>query len=85
MTSPTLRTVYAAIILGAKNLSEILKTVNCDAKTIHKAINRFLNLGLIQNTTAGFQAEERKFKRPPFRNRRDAGKNCSSLSKGKNL
>lgn len=57
MTSPTLRTVYAAIILGAKNLSEILKTVDCDAKTIHKSINRLLNLGLIQNTTAGFQAE----------------------------
>ncbi|WP_208442392.1 DUF2087 domain-containing protein, partial [Bartonella raoultii] len=57
MTSPTLRAVYAAIILGAKNLSDILKTVDCDAKTIHKSINRLLNLGLIQNTTEGFQAE----------------------------
>ncbi|WP_254493853.1 DUF2087 domain-containing protein [Bartonella sp. B1099] len=57
MTSPTLRTVYAAIILGAKNLSDILKTVDCDAKTIHKSINRLLNLGLIQNTTEEFQAE----------------------------
>ncbi|WP_019220194.1 DUF2087 domain-containing protein [Bartonella florencae] len=62
MTSATLRTVYAAIILGAKNLSEILKTVDYDAKTIHKAINRLLNLGLIQNTTAGFQAEETLWK-----------------------
>ncbi|WP_273721851.1 MULTISPECIES: DUF2087 domain-containing protein, partial [unclassified Bartonella] len=57
MTSPTLRTVYAAIILGAKNLSDILKTVDCDARTIHKSINRLLNLGLIQNTTEGFLAE----------------------------
>lgn len=57
MTSPTLRAVYAAIILGAKNLSDILKTVDCDAKTIHKSINRLLNLSLIQNTTEGFQAE----------------------------
>ncbi|EJF84899.1 hypothetical protein MCU_00007 [Bartonella elizabethae Re6043vi] len=57
MTSPTLRTVYAAIILGAKTLSDILKTADCDAKTIHKSINRLLNLGLIQNTTEGFQAE----------------------------
>ncbi|WP_208442312.1 DUF2087 domain-containing protein, partial [Bartonella raoultii] len=57
MTSPTLRAIYATIILGAKNLSDILKTVDCDAKTIHKSINRLLNLGLIQNTPTGFQAE----------------------------
>ncbi|WP_406604179.1 DUF2087 domain-containing protein [Bartonella gliris] len=62
MTSPILRTVYAAIILGAKNLSDILKTVDYDAKTIHKSINRLLNLGLIQNTTEGFQAEETVWK-----------------------
>ncbi|WP_142417156.1 DUF2087 domain-containing protein [Bartonella massiliensis] len=62
MTSPTLRAVYAAIILGAKNLSDILKHIDYDAKTIHKSINRLLNLGLIQNTTAGFQAEETLWK-----------------------
>ncbi len=62
MTSPTLRAVYAAIILGAKNLTDILKHVNSDAKNIHKSINRLLNLGLIHNTTAGFQAEETVWK-----------------------
>ncbi|WP_375670460.1 DUF2087 domain-containing protein [Bartonella sp. PS7NMGDW] len=62
MTSPTLRAVYAAIILGAKNLTDILKHVDSDAKTIHKSINRLLNLGLIHNTTAGFQAEETVWK-----------------------
>ncbi|UNE54849.1 DUF2087 domain-containing protein [Bartonella machadoae] len=55
MTSPTLRAVYATIILGAKNLSDILKHVDSDAKSIHKSINRLLNLGLIQNTKEGFQ------------------------------
>lgn len=62
MTSPTLRAVYAAIILGAKNLTDILKTVDHDAKTIHKSINRLLNLGLIYNTTEGFQTEETPWK-----------------------
>ncbi|WP_244428931.1 DUF2087 domain-containing protein [Bartonella vinsonii] len=56
MTSPTLRAVYAAIILGANNLSDILKHIDSNAKTIHKPINRLLNLGLIQNTKEGFQA-----------------------------
>ncbi|WP_338023020.1 DUF2087 domain-containing protein [Bartonella taylorii] len=56
MTSPTLRAVYATIILGAKNLSEVLKHVDSDAKNIHKSINRLLNLGLIHNTTEGLQA-----------------------------
>ncbi|UTO28911.1 DUF2087 domain-containing protein [Bartonella harrusi] len=55
MTSPTLRAVYATIILGAKNLSDILKHVDSDVKSIHKSINRLLNLGLIQNTKEGFQ------------------------------
>ncbi|WP_375626863.1 DUF2087 domain-containing protein [Bartonella sp. MU37NMGALS] len=58
MTSPTLRAVYAAIIFGAKNLTDILKHVDSDAKTIHKSINRLLNLGLIHNTTEGFQARD---------------------------
>ncbi|WP_375654698.1 MULTISPECIES: DUF2087 domain-containing protein [unclassified Bartonella] len=62
MTSPTLRAVYAAIILGAKNLTDILKHVDSDAKNIHKSISRLLNLGLIHNTTAGFQAEETVWK-----------------------
>ncbi|WP_375642630.1 MULTISPECIES: DUF2087 domain-containing protein [unclassified Bartonella] len=62
MTSPTLRAVYAAIILGAKNLTDILKHVDSDAKTIHKSINRLLNLGLIHNTTEGFQNEETPWK-----------------------
>ncbi|WP_244979439.1 DUF2087 domain-containing protein [Bartonella queenslandensis] len=71
MTSPTLRAVYAAIILGAKNLTDILKTVDCNAKTIHKSINRLLNLGLIQNTTAGFQAEETLWKMLESKNERE--------------
>ncbi|PIT68162.1 DUF2087 domain-containing protein [Bartonella tribocorum] len=71
MTSPTLRAVYAAIILGAKNLSDILKTVDCDAKTIHKSINRLLNLGLIQTSTAGFQAEETLWKMLESKNERE--------------
>ncbi|WP_375702111.1 hypothetical protein [Bartonella sp. AA89HNZF] len=56
MTSPTLRAVYTVIILGAKIFSDILKLVNSETKNIHKSINRLLNLGLIQNTTEGFQA-----------------------------
>ncbi|WP_375609715.1 MULTISPECIES: DUF2087 domain-containing protein [unclassified Bartonella] len=62
MASPTLRAVYAAIILGAKNLTDILQHIDSDAKTIHKSINRLLNLGLIHNTTEGFQAEETVWK-----------------------
>ncbi len=62
MASPTLRAVYAAIILGAKNLTDILQHIDSDAKTIHKSINRLLNLGLIHNTTKGFQAEETVWK-----------------------
>ncbi|WP_244427065.1 DUF2087 domain-containing protein [Bartonella rattaustraliani] len=65
-----MRAVYAAIILGAKNLTDILKHVDCDAKTIHKLINRLLDLGLIQNTTAGFQAEETLWKMLKSKNER---------------
>ncbi|WP_156851695.1 DUF2087 domain-containing protein [Bartonella refiksaydamii] len=71
MTSATLRTVYAAIILGAKNFSDILKHVDSDAKTIHKSINRLLNLGLIQNTKEGLQAEDTLWKALEDKNERD--------------
>lgn len=71
MTSATMRTVYATIILGAKNLSDILKHVDLDAKTIHKSLNRLLNLGLIQNTKEGLQARETLWKALESKNARN--------------
>ncbi|MET3590460.1 hypothetical protein ABID23_001571 [Bartonella silvatica] len=71
MTSPTLRAIYAAIILGAKNLTDIVKHIDCDAKTIHKSINRLLNLGLIEKNKEGFQAEETLWKSLEVKNERN--------------
>lgn len=54
MSSPVLRTVYAAVVLGAKKISEILEQTKMDSKTVNKSIIRLLSLGLIQRDVQGF-------------------------------
>ncbi|WP_454739111.1 DUF2087 domain-containing protein [Cupriavidus necator] len=54
MASRETRSVYAAIVLGAKNLVDIFEKVNIDTKAANKIVTRLLSLGLIQRNDSGF-------------------------------
>jgi predicted O-methyltransferase YrrM len=47
------RSVYAAIVLGAKSIADILEKVDIDIKVANKAVTRLLGLGLIQRNEGG--------------------------------
>lgn len=54
MASRAARSVYAAIVLGARSLTDILGIVDIDTKTANKIVTRLLSLGLIQRDDRGF-------------------------------
>lgn len=54
MASRETRSVYAAIVLGANNLVDVLRKIDIDLKTASKIVTRLLGLGLIQRDENGF-------------------------------
>lgn len=58
MESYETRSVYAAIVLGAKSIAEILEKVNIDIRATNKVVSRLLSLGLVlRNEDSLFDAD----------------------------
>jgi predicted O-methyltransferase YrrM len=62
MTSRDARSIYSAIVLGAKTVSDIRGSVDIDLKTINKIVSRLLSLGLVRRDASGLADSDEVWK-----------------------